>query len=182
MHSEAHALPNAHLFRRDVFHPAHQAKALIAVDQGDIEGFAFRGMHDGRSVDGAEPLADAPFQPIAAGEGTKHPRIKHCASRRGAELKCQFATREMIEVGLKGSVPIAGHDCSVMAATYVCSSVALRRSTVVCSCCAQATTVVRSGSSQGVFGIKLRMSVGLPTAPVREKESMINAPQQQIPG
>jgi hypothetical protein len=26
------------------------------------------------------------------------------------------------------------------------------------------------------------MSVGLPTAPVREKESMINAPQQQIPG
>ena len=32
MHSEAHALPNAHLFRRDVFHPAHQAKALVAVD------------------------------------------------------------------------------------------------------------------------------------------------------
>jgi hypothetical protein len=84
----------------------------------------------------------------AAGEGTKHPRIKHCASRRGAGLICQFATREMIKVGLKGSVPIAGHDCSVMAAKYVCSSVALRRSTVVCSCCAQATTVVRSDQAK----------------------------------
>src|SRR5262245_62105260 len=68
--AEAHALPDAHLFGRDVLHPAHQAEAFIAVDQRHVERLALRRMHDGRGVDRSQPLADPPFQPRAAGERT----------------------------------------------------------------------------------------------------------------
>src|SRR6516164_6076555 len=98
MDAKAYPLPDADLVRRDVFHPAHQAEAFVAIDQRNIERLAFDGMHDRRRVDRSEPLADAPFQPVTTGEGTKHARVEYGASRLGAELVGQLAAREMIEI------------------------------------------------------------------------------------
>src|SRR5215208_4063116 len=111
MHAEMHALSDTHLFRRDVFDPAHQTEAFVAIDQRHIERLALRGVHDRRRVDGAEPFADAPFQPVAAGEWTQHARIKHRASRFRAELIGQLTAYEVILVCLERSVLIAGHRC-----------------------------------------------------------------------
>src|SRR5262249_33862181 len=87
MHAKAYALPDAYLLRRDVFHPAHQAEAFVAIDQRNIERHALDGMHDRRGVDRSEPFTDAPFQPITASEVTKHARVKDGASRLGARQK-----------------------------------------------------------------------------------------------
>src|SRR5262245_41778304 len=111
MHPKANALPDAYLLRRDVFHPAHQAEAFVAIDECNIERLALDGMHDRRGVDRSEPFTDAPFQPITASEGTKHARVKDRASRLGAELIDQRTAREMIEIGLERSVLVARHAC-----------------------------------------------------------------------
>src|SRR6266852_3356582 len=106
MHAEAHALADANLLRRDVFDPAHQTEAFVAIDQSDIERLALRGVHDRCRIDGAEPFADAPFELVAAGEWAKDPRIKHRASRLATELIGQLIAREMILVGFERSVMI----------------------------------------------------------------------------
>src|SRR5262249_16301170 len=111
MHAKAYALPDAYLLRRDVFHPAHQAEAFVAIDQRNIERLALDGMHDRRGVDRSEPFTDAPFQPITASERTKNARVKDGASRLGAELIGQLTAREMIEIGLERGVLIARHAC-----------------------------------------------------------------------
>src|SRR5262249_61208247 len=111
MDAEAHALPDAHLLRRDIFHPAHQAKAFVAIDPRHIERLPVRGMHDGCGVDGPQSLADAPFQTIAAGERAKHAGIKHGSSSGRAELVGQVTACEVIDVRLEWSVLIAGHAC-----------------------------------------------------------------------
>src|SRR5262249_4073251 len=129
------ALPDAYLLRRDVFHPAHQAEAFVAIDQRNIERLALDGMHDRRGVDCSEPFTDAPFQPITASEGTKHARVKDGPSRLGAELIGQLTAREMIEIGLERSVPVPRHACQYpgdYSPKRFCSAVATGRSTVVC--------------------------------------------------
>src|SRR5436853_4843869 len=98
MHTEAHALSDPHLFRCDVFDPAHQTEAFVAVDQSHIEWLALRRVHDRCGIDGAEPLADAPFQSVATGEWAKDAGIEYCTSRFTAELVGQLAAREMILV------------------------------------------------------------------------------------
>src|ERR1700730_3559158 len=128
MHAKAYALPDAYLLRRDVFHPAHQAEAFVAIDQRHIERLALDGMHDRRGVDRSESFTDAPFQPITASEGTKHARVKDRASCLGAELIGQLTAREMIEIGLERSVLAARHTCQCPGdyGQKVCSAVAMR--------------------------------------------------------
>src|SRR4051812_30708936 len=109
MHTETHALSDAHLLRRDVFDPAHQAEAFDAIDQGDVERLALRGMHHGGRIDGAQPFADAPFQLVATGEGTEYARKKYRTPRFAAELIGQFIAGEMIEVCFERSVLVGGH-------------------------------------------------------------------------
>src|SRR5215203_490761 len=111
MDTETHALPDAHLLRCDIFDPAHQTEAFVAIDQSHIERLALRRVHDGCRIDGAEPFADAPFQLVATGEWAKEARIKHRASRFAAELIGQFIAREMILVCFERSVLIGGHAC-----------------------------------------------------------------------
>src|SRR3974390_513125 len=134
MHAKAHALSDAHLVRRDVFHPAHEAEAFVAVDQRNIERLALDGMHDRGGVDRSQPLADAPFQPVAAGEGTKHARVEDRTSRLGAELIGKLAAVEMIEIGLERSVLLARHGVSEsrrLQPNRSCSVAATAQSTVL---------------------------------------------------
>src|SRR5262245_2339901 len=111
MHAKVYALPDAYLLRRDVFHPAHQAEAFVAIDQRNIERLALGGMHDRRGVDATDPFTNAPVHPITPSEGTKHARVKDGASRLGAELIGQLTAREMIEIGLERGVQVARHAC-----------------------------------------------------------------------
>src|SRR5262249_12328173 len=86
MHAKVYALPDAYPLPRDVFHPAHQAEAFVAIDQRNIERLALGGMHDRRGVDRSEPFTDAPLQPITASEGTKHARFHIELRRRSLRL------------------------------------------------------------------------------------------------
>src|SRR5262245_19079104 len=101
MHAETHALADLHLLRRNFLNPTHQAEALIAVDQRNVEGLTLGRMHDRRGVHRSKPLTDAPFEPIAAGKGTKQARIEDDSSRFGAELIGQLAALEVVYVCLE---------------------------------------------------------------------------------
>src|SRR5262249_47626901 len=98
MRAKADALPDAYRVGRDVLDAAHQAEAFIAVDQRYVEGLALRRVHDGRRIDGAEPLADAPFQLVAAREGTDHARIEHGTAGFRTELIGKLAAGQMIKI------------------------------------------------------------------------------------
>jgi len=73
MQTKAHAHSDPHLVGRDLFNPTHHPEAFVAIDQGEIVGRALRRMHNSRSVNGPDPCADPPFQPVAAREWTQHP-------------------------------------------------------------------------------------------------------------
>ena len=98
MHAQAHALADLDLVGGDVLDPAHQAEALVAVDQRHVEGLAFARMHDGRRVDGAEALAHPPLELVAAGEGAHHARIEHRLAGLGAELIGELALLQVLHV------------------------------------------------------------------------------------
>src|SRR5947208_16070148 len=98
MHAETYALSDAHLLRCDVFDPAHQAEAFVAIDQGDVERLALRGMHQGGRIDGAQPFADAPFQLVVAGEGTEYARKKYRTPLLPAILLGQLIMGLLIKV------------------------------------------------------------------------------------
>jgi len=103
------AQSDPHLVGRDLLDPAHHPEAFLTVDQRHIVGRALRRMHNGRSVDGPDPCADAPFQPVAAGEGTQHAGEKHRSPRREAELIGELAALEMIEVDPERRLNVCRH-------------------------------------------------------------------------
>src|SRR6185436_4031341 len=88
---------------------AHQAEALVAVDQRDVERLPFRRMHGGGRIDGAAPLADAPFELVAAGVRTEHAREKHRAVRRRAELIGKLTVFQVRVVGRERRGRLIGH-------------------------------------------------------------------------
>jgi hypothetical protein len=89
--------PHANLDRLggDVLDSAHQPKAFVAINQCDVVGGTFARMGDGRRIDRAEPDADPPFEPIAAGERTNDAGVKYRPVRLRAPLVGQFALFEM---------------------------------------------------------------------------------------
>jgi len=89
--------PHADLDRlgRDVLDPAHQPKALVTINEGDVIRYAFARMGDGRRIDGAEAGADPPFEPVAASERADDTRVEHRPSRLRAPLVSQLAAFEV---------------------------------------------------------------------------------------
>src|SRR5262245_27381326 len=98
MHPEADALTDFHLHWIDALHAAHQPKALVAVDERDIEGCTLGGMHDSGGVHRAEPLTDAPLQVGIAGKWTEHAGVEHGLARFRTVLEGEFALFEVGEI------------------------------------------------------------------------------------
>ena len=109
VHAEFHPHADLHLLGRDILDAAHQAEAFVAVDQRDVERRAFGRMHDGGRIDRAAPLADAPFELVAAGERAEHAREEHRAVRLRAELVGKLAFFEVRNVGRERRRRVVGH-------------------------------------------------------------------------
>jgi hypothetical protein len=89
--------PHADLDRLggDVLDPAHQPKALVAINEGDIVGGTFAQMRHRCRIDRAEPGADPPFEPIAAAKRTNDAGMKDRPVRLRAPLIDQLALVEI---------------------------------------------------------------------------------------
>src|ERR1700726_1085278 len=81
--------------RRNVFDPAHQPKALVTINEGDIIGRAFAGMGYRRRINRPETRAHPPFEPVAASEGADDARVEHRFPGLGAPLIGQLACFQM---------------------------------------------------------------------------------------
>src|SRR5262249_51073689 len=91
--ADAHADP--HRVGCNVFDPANQPKAFVAIDQRDVVGGALARMSDGRRIDGAEPGADPPFETVAAGERADDAGVEDGLLRLRAPLIGQLALFEV---------------------------------------------------------------------------------------
>src|SRR5215471_7074785 len=120
MHTKTHTQSDPHLVGRDLLDPAHHPEAFVTVDQGHIVGGALHWMHNGRSVNGPDPCADPPFQPVAAGEGTEHAGEKDGSPRREAELVGELASIEVIQVDLEGRLNVWLHGLLLVFTSQFC--------------------------------------------------------------
>src|ERR1700726_4606276 len=94
MNTEPDPHADPHRRRRNVFDPAHQPKALVTINEGDIIGRAFAWKGYRRGINRPETRAHPPFQTVAAGEGADDAWVKHCPVRLRAPLVNQLAAFE----------------------------------------------------------------------------------------